>query len=215
MRIKSVFTALTAGVAIIGTTLFAAPAQADCTSHVYLPATVVINRAFQTVNPGLGTCSTAKYVSADLVGPDGVDAVFTYDPPYYGAHPQYPWDVYDSQVVLGNYYTRNSYSYDNNYDPIAVTPAYMTVRFGSVSQGSATRSGSLVTIGVYTGRWNAAYDQHRFTGWSAQASIQYWTGSTWQSIKVIQMPVSGRASWSYATTAYRTYRVHYLGTSYT
>lgn len=130
------------------------PADAACpTASIDLPAKVSVDRGYQQISVPLVEACGAAYVSSDLYGPDGQEAVLIYDPAYDGAVDY--WDVYDFSVRPGTYYLRDGQAWDADYNDVPVGDDTTVVKFGS-SLGTATaRYGSKVKVTVTARRYDA------------------------------------------------------------
>lgn len=192
--------AAAAAVSLIPLSATAAPAQAAYSCSVSVPSTVSITSPYRTIT---GTFSEGCRRYADWADWSVV-------------HPtQGPWDVffYDGQRTeqldwydwspLGTYTVRPESAYDHNFRPMKQNSRKMTVRLGSKTAASSSRSGRYVTVKATATRYSPNAQKYR--AWpGAKVSLRQKSCSScsWKWVKSAKTDSKGRASVkAYASTS--------------
>ena len=116
------------------------------------------------------------------------------------------WEFYDWED-LGTHYVEPSFSYDSNYDDVLQNTRTVSVRLGSRTSLTSSRSGSYVTLNTTLTRYRP--NDAGFRAWGGRpVSLQFRTCSTctWTTFKTGSTNSLGKASYRFSSSRAKYYR---------
>lgn len=192
--------AAAAALSLLPLSVAAAPAQAAGSCGISVPSKVSITQPYRTIT---GTYSEgcrryADWADWDVVHPrHGVEDFFTYDGQRTERLDWYDWSP------LGTYTVRPEGAYDDNFRRITQNTRTMTVRVGSRTAASSSRSGRYVTVKATATRYSPSAERYR--AWSgAKVSLRQKScaSCSWKWVTSGKTNSTGRVSLkAYASTA--------------
>lgn len=191
----------------------AAPAQAAYSCSVSVPSKVSITTPYRTIT---GTYSEgcrryADWADWSVVHPrHGVEDWFSYDGQRTERLDWYDWSP------LGTYTIRPEGAYDHSYRRMTQNSRTMTVRVGSNTAASSSRSGRYVAVKATATRYSPSAGRYR--AWSgAKVSLQQKSCSScsWKRVKTGKTTSTGRVSLKTYASTKRYWRITTTDTSTT
>ncbi|MET4077852.1 hypothetical protein [Janibacter sp. UYMM211] len=206
--------AAVAAISLVPTAVAVAPAQAAGSCSISVPSKVSIYSPYREITAkfSAGCVRYAESAWWSIVHPtQGHSGSFYYD----GTSSSDSYDWYDWEG-MGTFKVRPEFAYDHDYDELAQNSTTMTVKLGSRTSASSTRSGKYVTVKGTAKRYSPGAGGYR--SWSgAKASLQMKSCSScsWKYVKSGTTNGSGVVTMkSYASTS-RYWRVVTSDTSST
>jgi hypothetical protein len=188
-------------------------AQTAYSCNITVPSRVAISSPYRTITASFspGCLSYAQSGWWDLMHPtQGYEGSFNFDGASTDTEDWYDWSP------LGTYSVRPDYAYDHNYDDMLQNSRTMTVKIGSRTSISSSRSGNYVAVKGTATRYSLNYETYR--AWAGQKVVLRAKNCSSCSWRWVASPIAdryGRVSVkAYASTA-RYWRLSTADTSTT
>lgn len=197
--------AAVAAISLVPTAVAVAPAQAYGSCSVSVPSEVAITSPYREITAKFssGCLNYAETASWDVVHPtQGLEDFIWFE-----GESTYAMDWYDWSP-LGRYTVRADGAYDYEWDEMTQNSTTMTVKLGSRTSVSSSRSGSTVTLKSTATRYSPNHERYR--AWSgATASLQKKTCSScsWSTVKSARTNSSGAVTLKSSAPGARYWRV--------
>lgn len=174
--------AAVAAISLVPTAVAVAPAQAYGSCSISVPSKVSIYSPYREITAkfSAGCVRYAQDAWWDIVHPtQGYSGGFNYD----GTHSTDTIDWYDFKGT-GTFKIRPEGAYDDDYDDLPQNSTTMTVKLGSRTTASSTRSGRYVTVKGMAKRYSPAAGGYRpWSGAKASLQMKSCSSCSWKYVK--------------------------------
>ncbi|MEN3123329.1 hypothetical protein [Janibacter sp. LM] len=191
--------AAAAALSLVPTVMVAAPSQAAYSCSISVPSKVSVTSTYRAITAKFSAGCLGYTESAwwDIMHPtQGWEGAFNFDGASSDVEDWYDWSP------LGTYTIRPDFAYDYNYNDVHQNTRTMTVRLGSRTAASSSRSGRYVTVRATATRYSPSAGTYR--AWSgAKVSLRQKSCSScsWKWVRSGTTDRYGRVSLkAYAST---------------
>ncbi|WP_068402270.1 hypothetical protein [Kribbia dieselivorans] len=212
-RLKGIAAALVA-VLIVPLFAAAAPAQAAYSCNVTVPSRVSITSPYKAITARYsnGCLTHAEWATWDVVHPtQGLADILIYD----GTSSTEIMDWYDWEP-RGTYTVRPDGAWDDNYDDLAQNSPRMSVRLGSYTYVTHSRSGKYVRADTKVTRYSTSARKMRpYAGARVTLRFRNSTSGPWTSSRTAKTNSKGKVTFRVSSSRARYWQVSTSDTSTT